>query len=198
MTEFLHPAQIFNRVFGSVTTDTRTTEFLRVQTIGGEDGAGVLGAVRIQDRDSDKQVEVTDAFSLQTTLDSAAIRQLVSRQFVVAGSAELYGAGLTVEVKSAEEIAFHEYAHRIETILLRFSTNEPKTITCKIITDENTEGYLINPFLGDLKNTTEQDFAIWNDAIELGPRDFFKLTVSATGASCTCYYRFIVQALITG
>jgi len=197
MADYLHPAQIFNRVFGSVTTDTRTTEFLRVQTIGGEDGAGVLGAVRIQDHTTTDQAHVTTAKSLQTTLDSATIKQIVSRQFVVAGSSELYGAGLTLEVKTAEAIDFYTHPHRIETILLRFSTDESKTLTCQIITSENPGGYSINPFLGDLENTTEQDFSIWNDAIELGPNDFFKLTVTATGAPCTCYYRFIIQALIS-
>jgi len=201
--EFKTESQVLNLIYEEVAG----TPVIRTRLIGiTGNGAGSIGAVMIQDRETDRRADVIaegfpyPEYSLRNSLSTRTIRRLVSSQFVKSGAHPLHEEALELNLQYADDDSpFFEFPHRIQTIMLSFEKDYPKTITFRIQNREkwpDFQGFLIKPFLQDTENTPEREFSLWNDPIELSPGSFLSLHVTRTSYPNELRYYFVIQAVV--
>jgi hypothetical protein len=139
-------------------------------------------------------------YSLRSSLSSKTIRRLVSSQFTRSGEWNLADGNFDLELRVSDDgSTFNVFPHRIQTMMLSFATDEPKTITFRVHYPEKLagfDGFLIKPFLQDTENTPDREFSLWNDPIELSAGAFLSFHVTRTSYPNVLRYYFVIQAVV--
>jgi hypothetical protein len=201
--EFKTESQVLNLIYEEVAG----TPVVRTRVIGiepGAEGAGAMGAVMIQDRTTDRRADVVkedEEYAVRTSLTTKTVRRLVSSQFVKSGEFDLQTGDFTLflqEDDSYPPIPFYQFPHRIQTMMLSFERDEPKTITFRIkVPGLAFEGFQIKPFLQDLVDTPDREFALWNDPIELSSFSYLQMHITQTPLYPNrLRYYFVIQAMV--